>query len=499
MPTARPWTTPHGRAALLGLAVVAVYAASVGGEFLNYDDDWLIARNPVLDYGPGRALAAILFDFSHESRMALGAEYLPLRDLSIWLDVAVFGRWAPGLRASQLLLYVGAVLAFRAAFLRCFGPVRGELLAWMFALHPVHVESVAWLAGRKDVLALLCMGVALHRHALGGRGARVAVPLLWLCACLSKSMSLGFIGPLLATDLYLRRRPDTLTYALGGALALAATALHLHVGGMVQMVGGPLSGSRHDAFISMGVVWLRYLRMLVDPAGLSIRHDVQVLSAWTPAAALGWGLLVAWGLWAAYGLRRGLRDGQPLWMVAILWFAVPLGPVSQVVTPLQNVLADRYLWLSIVGPLLLVTHLDQLLRTRAARIVWAALLLLWASSTALRAPLFATSLAVFADAAEKTRTDPTPPYHMGMALRDLGRLPQAEAQYRAALDRCPPAHAVLPKAANGLAKLQAQRGALLEARAVLRAAVGAQPVHAQLRENLERIEAELRRQGYEDP
>src|SRR5690554_3287993 len=74
------------------LATLLIYLPSLPGPYLVYDDAWLIQENPILDWGLGAAARAIFADFTFETRLALGAEYLPLRDLSYWLDVQLWGR-----------------------------------------------------------------------------------------------------------------------------------------------------------------------------------------------------------------------------------------------------------------------------------------------------------------------------------------------------------------------------------------------------------------------
>src|SRR5262245_33835197 len=177
---------PLRRPLLLAALVTAAYAPSLGGGFLNYDDGWLVEKNPVLERGDVGALAAIWTDLGARTREGLGAEYLPVRDTFVWLERRAFGASAAAMRSIGLALYLGGVLLMRAYLVRAL-PGVGEVAAWLFALHPVHAESAAWLAGQKDLLALLFVAAALVLYAADRR--LWAVPGLVLAAVLAKSVA----------------------------------------------------------------------------------------------------------------------------------------------------------------------------------------------------------------------------------------------------------------------------------------------------------------------
>ncbi|MCL4749395.1 MAG: tetratricopeptide repeat protein [Myxococcales bacterium] len=90
---------------LLALAVLLAYLPSLSGGFLNWDDPWLIRDNRVLADPSPSALGRIWRDFSPETRLELGAEYLPVRDTELWLEARLFGLSPGGLRASALALF----------------------------------------------------------------------------------------------------------------------------------------------------------------------------------------------------------------------------------------------------------------------------------------------------------------------------------------------------------------------------------------------------------
>lgn len=484
-----------GHRAKWGLWLVALvlfaYAPSFGAGFLNYDDGWLYANNPLLAPDVWHTPLTAFRDFSRETRLILGAEYLPIRDLFAWLETRLFGLWPPGMHAASVMLYALAVLLFRGALLRCLGSGLGtELTAALFALHPAHAESVAWLAGQKDLLALCFVAAALYVHAGGHRHGRWSVPLLVLLASLSKSMSVAVLGLLVAQDLVLRRRPDLRLY-LGSlaSVALAMTA-HVYVGSLVGMVAEPLGGSRYHALISMGPVWLRYLELCLDPWKLSIAHDVPARSSWDLPALLGTLFVVASVLGAGLALARGKR--RPAFVA--LWFFVPLAPVSQVLVPLQNRMADRYLWLSVMAPCLLLGFAFAwaitrgTLASRAAKASAGALLLFFTMATFQRALAFSDSVLLFADGTRKTELDAEAPYQLGKALEEEGREQEAIAAFQEALRRTAiVADPVDAKASNNLARLLAKQGALPEAEAVLRASLARFPDNAKLRKNLEKV------------
>jgi hypothetical protein len=102
LPTAR-WTALARKHApwLIALLVAVAYLPSLPGGYLVYYDDWLVEENPILRLPLGEAMAKILFDLTHETRLRLGAEYLPVRDLSYLSDVQVLGLGAPGMRSNR--------------------------------------------------------------------------------------------------------------------------------------------------------------------------------------------------------------------------------------------------------------------------------------------------------------------------------------------------------------------------------------------------------------
>jgi hypothetical protein len=343
----------------------------------------------------------------------------------------------------------------------------GEVAAWLFALHPVHVESAAWIAGHKDTLALLCVAGALVLYAREGRARHAVAPLLGI-AHLCKAVSVVGFVLLLAHDFLVRRRPDWRVILPSALLAGGAIALHTAVGEAVGMQD-PARG-----LAAMGGIWLRYLGMTAWPPLLSIVHDAPAPALW------GHGIVLLLGVLAATLARRGRLP-----LFAWIWFVIPLLPVSGLFFSLQNMLADRYLLLSLLAPCLLVAALP------VPRVGAAVVVLLLGIATAGRASLFTADLPLWADATSKTRTNPVAPFKLGASYEEAGQLEEAGRAYREALRRDPRGETGRA-ATNNLANLHARQGDLAQAEAIFRTARRTWPDDPKLWGNLAEVVA---RQG----
>jgi hypothetical protein len=465
----------------LGALVVVVYLPSVPGDFLAYDDVWLIEINPLLRMGWFDACRSIFSDLSLSTRLALGAEYLPLRDISYLLDLRGLGFAAPAMRLEQILLYAAAVLLLRSALLACLpSRITAEVASWCFALHPVHVESVAWIAGRKDVLALLFIAAALRAYEIRGKARWVVVPLL-ACAHFSKSMSVVAAGLLVAQDLLAQRRPRWTIVSVSATVAALSVGVHHVVGLRVGMLGGPLADSRWAAVCTMGDVWIAYLKVLVWPPGLSLVHEVPRLDALSATSLLGWLLLASGGVLGALRLWRG----QSRLLGAWLWAVLPLVPVSQVLFPLQNVMADRYLWLSTLALGLGLGWLWHVHRAGAGGVAVAIGVLIAAS--AWRVVPFGDGALLFARETRITRGG-LAPWLLGKTLERQSDLAGAEAAYRLAIERpcevpCEPAR----RSSNDIARILTGAGHADRAEPILREAARRFPDDPDIHFNLVKV------------
>lgn len=485
----------------LCVCLLAAYAPSLGGGFLAWDDPWLIVENAVLRQDVSRAMSHIWLDWSRDTRFALGAEYLPIRDTSLWLEARLWGLDPRPLRLSNWAIYTVGILCLRGAMRRTLSSsLIAEVAIWVFALHPVHVESVAWLSGRKDVLALAFVGAGLLCYSSDDKRQRWWVVPLFLLAHLSKAMSVVGVGLLIAQDVLGRRRPSWHVLTACLVVALTCLTLHLRVGEVVAMTVDPVGGSRWTALLTMGPVWLRYMWLMVFPGALSLVHDVTPVTSPSVMAVMGYLALVAWGCVGGWCVSRsraarraGELDGWTLTFAAFLWFAIPLLPVSQVIFPLQNLMADRYLIFSVMSVALVVGWVTSL-EVRLAPVLGGVVIVCFALVTTHRSSLFGNSVAVFLDATYKTRHSTLAPYQLAQGYEDEGQWAQAANAYRMVLERDDGRASAARRATNNLARLLVRDEQLDEAERVLTRGIERWPNDPKMQMNLVKV---LYRQGRE--
>jgi hypothetical protein len=390
---------PSGGLILLAVALAAALAhwPSIDGGFIS-DDLRYVADNEALQAIPLAQFWQVFLSAS------VPDEYLPLRDLSYLIDFHLFGLATRGYHLHNLALYALDILVlWRAAraLLDLLGqPGDRELLALLaaslFAVHPAHVEAVAWIAGRKDLLAALFMGLSLwffcrafERKQTERRLYALAL-LAYGAALLSKSAALPW--PLvLALVLAARLRPTlgwrkaclnaliwTSPFLL---LALAMAGLFLILVTGRQMVpGGVWPGAL--AFAERLLLILgHHGRIALWPFDLHVTRDIYAPGQWALALALGAGTLAAaaWGAWAS--LMRGSLAGLGLAIVALA--QIPYLHLVPFYT--WSLASDRFLYMASFGLALALASGLARLRLALAKGIAALLVLAGLAAIAERA------------------------------------------------------------------------------------------------------------------
>ncbi len=535
MPQMRLEHTWLRRAALL--LIVAAHWIVVGRSLdheLVWDDRLNIEQNEYLGRSFWEGIAATQHDHmsteftEHTGRRLVHDSYRPLLFISYSLDVALFGKDATALRAHNLVLGTLMILAVYAVVLRLgHGSALALPITAVFALHPLQVEPVVYVSARSDLLGgLLAMGAAHavlssadRRYGTAGRlgfavaafgssflglwakEAYAALPLALLCLAVAadrvRAMRLGLLATLFATLLYVPLRLGTMH---GQAL--------------------PSAEYTAKAWYRLGAIGMDYVRVFFLPFSLSTERLYRSGLEW-----LGWLVWVALGLLAMMWLRR--RDGRgrsdALWVLGGLGFMwVLLGP-SAIVVAVQDVMADRYMYLPIVGTALSVAVAARWLVRKAPRAraalalagsLWAVLLCfvsfqqvnVWRNNLSLYTHAMRTepdsamafyrygyqlaseqrwseAEAALQRAAELNPSKPMILNNLGVAQMRLGRLDQAETAFRKAIGVSRGTH---HRAYYNLGLALAQRRDLAEACSAWRAALELYPGYGKARAALNR-------------
>lgn len=349
---AEPWGSSEWRivAALITLCL-AVFGQLASHTFLNYDDGQFIYENDAVRQG----LTASSIGWALTSS-SIG--WYPATWLSHMLDVSLWGLRANAHLLSGLLLHMtSSCLLFAALLALTRSRSRSFLVAALFAIHPMHVESVAWASERKDTLSTLFAMLAvlfyagyLRRHSLR---SGVAVFLAMLLSLAAKQMLVTLPFVLLLLDYWpLERLPRTPRVQNVLPLLREKAALFaLTFAGCIAAVAGQrsLKAVQSTDVITPGlrianalVAYVRYLGKLFWPANLAVLYPYEPIGAATAAGAAA--LLIAITIAACM-----LRTRAPYLIAGWLWFLGTLVPVIGIVQIGPQSMADRYSYFPYIG------------------------------------------------------------------------------------------------------------------------------------------------------
>ena len=327
-------------------------------DFVGYDDQGYV-------YGNARVLAGLDADGVRWAFTTLDeANWHPLVWLSLMLDVELHGGTPGGFHRTNSLLHVAnGLLLF--ALLAAMSGERGKsaFVAALFAIHPLHVESVAWISSRKDVLSTLFGLLALLAYAryVRSRGVRwyAAALAAYACSLLSKQMLVTLPFLLLLLDYWPLgrlepRAPGTIRrlvleklpfLTLAAAFSVIVYYAQQHGEAVRSAEALPLVAR----FLNAPVAYVLYLAKTVWPAGLAAFYPhpgAAVSIAEAVGAAL---LLVGVSIVAWWQVSR-----SPFLFVGWFWFLGMLVPVLGLVQVGGQQRADRYTYLPIVGLFVIV-------------------------------------------------------------------------------------------------------------------------------------------------
>jgi protein O-mannosyl-transferase len=429
---------------LLAFLTVLCYARSLGNGFINYDDTQYVTDAPRVQ--GGLSLANVGWAF----RTTSAANYHPLAWLSHMLDVELYGLAPAGHHLTSVLLHAANVCLLFVLLRRMTGRVwPSAFAAALFAVHPLHVESVAWVAERKDVLSLFFGLLTLNAYATYARQPSAlrytAVMLFFALGLLSKPMLVTLPFAMLLLDYWpLARLRDNATWRHCVleklpliAMAVAASMMTIIAQRGGSSIGGldryPLGRRLANAIVA----YVEYLRKTVWPTDLSVFYPY-------PNAFPRWQVLgAAFVLIAITGMAIALLRKRPYVAVAWFWFLGTLVPVIGLVQVGRQAMADRYTYLPHIGLFMVIAwgaaELADLIRIprQAAAALAGMILLALSARTVVQLGYWSDSTTLFTRALALNPSSYVAHHQLANELARDNQLNAAERHYRAALDSYP--------------------------------------------------------------
>jgi tetratricopeptide (TPR) repeat protein len=468
-----------------------LYARTSGHDWVAFDDPTYVLANPAVQALDGAGLRWAFTSFH-------AGNYHPLTWLSHMLDCALFGLAPRGPHLVNAGLHaLNAVLCFLALRSLGIGSAATLWTALLFALHPQRVESVAWIAERKDLLAgaffFLTLGAyarwtrapsgrryawVLTAFALGllSKPTLVTTPLVLLAL---DGWPLGRLGT--ARDLPRRVLEKLPLYALSAAAGAATLLAQAGAGATASNAGIPLALRVANACAALG----DYARQTVWPRGLAALYPHPVLVSSDPWALVGPRAVAgAIGLAVASFAAVVLRRRRPWFVLGLAWFLLLLLPMLGLVQVGLQSHADRYTYLATIGLTLAAAGAAAELvrawpRARAAVSAAAALVLLACVPLTWRQiGTWRTSRTLFERVLAVTERNAFAHDKLGSILIDEYVRTRDPATLQAAREQCEAAIAIAPGYALAHANLGAvllEQGHASEALAELAPAAEAQP------------------------
>ncbi len=414
-----------------------VYGQTLNHGFINYDDPIYVTDNPHVRNG----LTPEGFIWAFTS--AYDANWFPLTWLSHMLDCQLFGLNAGLHHLTNVVLHaLNALLLF--ALLQRMTSARwcSAFVAFVFALHPLHVESVAWVAERKDVLSALFWFLTLWAYLnyieRRSPGRYLLIVLMFCCGLMSKPMIVTLPFVLLLLDVWPLRRKMAAGLLLEKLPLIALSIGASVVTYLVQRRGGavlsieqiPLASRIANAVISYVV----YLVKFIWPTNLAVfyPHPIQ-LPAWQIIAAS----LALAGITAL--VLRGIAR-RPYLAVGWLWYMGTLVPVIGLVQVGAQARADRYTYIPMIGiSIMLAWGGAEVFERRhwskpAIAAVAAAACSAWLVVAWLNVTYWQNSIRLFQHAVDVTERNHVAHNNLGVALRQDGRAAEAVGEFRTALE-----------------------------------------------------------------
>ncbi len=423
---------------LLILVTIAAYLPALRADFVNYDDEQYVTRNPHVQTGLTANGFKWAFNVGYE------CNWHPLTWISHMLDRQAFGPGPVGPHAVNLLLHLANTILLLLVLNSMTKSLwKSAFVAALFAVHPMHVESVAWVAERKDVLSalfwMLTMWAYMRYTEAPGLKRYIVVVVLFALGLMSKPTLVTLPLVLLLLDYWplgrwsgatLRMIREKLPLFVMSAASCVVTYLAQQRGGAVMSVSAlPFSQRAANALTA----YVSYVGKMLWPAKLAVQYPHPYLTPVWQAAGAAMILVVI----TVFVIR--LARSRPYLVVGWLWYLIVLLPMIGLVQVGDQAIADRYTYISFIGLfVILVWGAFDLFGSRFAtspnsRVVSILVIITLAVCTWRQCAYWHDSVSLWKHTLAVTSKNSIAHYSLGVAYGELGRRADAIAEYKRAI------------------------------------------------------------------
>lgn len=472
-----PWALLLIAAAL----AIAAYASSVGGGFINWDDPDYVEANSELNRPLGSFIPWAFTSYRCSN-------WHPLTWLTYKLDHSVWGLDPRGYRATNLALHALNTILAGLLFWRLFrlrtdeqgAALAAALAAMIFAVHPLHVESVAWISERKDLLYAVFWLASLMAYVSyaggGGKRAYIASLALFALSIMSKPMAITLSAVIVALDFYpLRRKLDFRTLVIEKLPFFAVSAFSAYMTVSAHVMHETLVPGSEMQYIKRSWVAAKALVMYIAnffaPVGLVPFYPMPKTVDWaTPEYLLPAAALAALVIAAIALIRRA-----PVLAASLAAFVIMLSPTLNIIQMGEQSMADRYMYVPLLCPIAaLAAGAVWLWRThccrRAMTIAFALLALALSGLTLAQASIWKSDSAFWPYIASKNPDDPATMFYVAKWNYRTGNYEESARLFRQSIKGqpyFPSSYHFLASSLYGLGRYdeaveEATRGIMLE-------------------------------------
>lgn len=441
-------TTPapeaKGRVAVICLILAAltfaVFGRTIGDNFINFDDIDYVTGNPIVTRG--LAWPGVVWAFTH----VYASNWHPLTWVSHMIDVQWYGLNPAGHHLTNIILHAATVIALFLVLRQMTGALwPSAFVAAIFAIHPLRVESVAWVSERKDVLSglffMLTLGAYLRYIRQPKSLSRYAwVAFLFVIGLLCKPMLVTAPLVLLLLDFWPLRRAEPVKSLvleklplLALSVASSAATVFAQTSALKSMELYPLPSRIVGALLACRI----YLMQMVYPV------DLTVFYPFPHSVPIGDAIMAGLLLVVITSFVWGERKSRPWLLMGWLWYLVMLVPVIGIVQVGAQSHADRYTYLPQIGLYIALTWLAVEWGTKwrlpatafgSAAVAVVAVLMFCAWK---QAGYWKNSETLWRHALACNRDNNIAYLNLGHYLFDHGRLEEAVALYKNVIERDP--------------------------------------------------------------